>query len=307
VNHSHTFAIRSVLEPLAWLVTLLLLYFGGERRSALQKRGIPLAKVGERPPDYRALGAFAALKLLSALAQPLLLDQVFPLGLAPHTAHIVYWAVDWSLYLASTICVFFVIGALLKNSLSPLPGLSSAAMIVFRWAAVLTLVIASTAHIPVYGMHNTALWLNEVSTSFSLCVCSFELSLLVLLTMQLGRLGMCLRSRPIGLAFGLAVFSLMDIYSALTGNASAHVKAGAASTHEAVVLCVLLCWAYYVVMPEPKRNPHSLPITSRLMRWNEIAIKLEVNGRQTEQTPFIAGVQLVVDGILDKYKIGPNL
>jgi hypothetical protein len=57
-------------------------------------------------------------------------------------------------------------------------------------------------------------------------------------------------------------------------------------------------------MPEPRRNAHSLAPASKLMRWNEIALKLELTGKQGEQTPFIAGVQLVVDTILDKYNIG---
>ncbi len=295
-------------EPLAWLLTLLLLYFGGERRTKLLKQSpITVANAGEHPPDYRALGVFAGLKLLSTLARPILRDQVFPLGMTPHTAHVVYAAVYWTLYLLSTVCVFFVIGALLKNSLGPLPGLAAAAMVVYRWAAVLALVIASTAHIPVFGIHNAAAWLTEVTTSFALCVCSFEISILILLCSQLSRLGMCLRSRPVGLVFGLLAISLVNIVSAVTVNLPARALGWIALLNEAVVLFILLLWAFYIILPEPKRSPHSLPITSRLMRWDQIAMKLELNGRQAQQTPFIAGVQLIVDGILDKYKIGSNL
>ena len=304
---SHTLATLAAAEPFAWLLMLLFFYFGGERRTLRQARGPLLAKPGERPPDYRALGAFVALRLLSAIAYPVLTNRVFPLSLTPHAAQLVYWWIYWSLYLLATLCAFLAIAALLRNSLGPLPGLSSAVMIVFRWAVVLTLLVASTAHIPVFGMPDRSLWLNEVTTSFAICVCFFVLSMLALLTLQLGRLGMCLRSRPVGLAFGLALFSLTDILSSVTGSASPHIRTLAALTREWTILFALLVWAYYVIMPEPKRIPHSLPITSRLMRWNEIALKLEVNGRQAEQTPFIAGVQLVVDGILDKYKIGTNL
>ncbi len=306
VNPVHTLALLTDAEPIAWLIVLLALYFCGERRVLrLQKHGLGDARYDEQPPSYRALGVFVALKLLLALAYPVLMNHVLTVGLSARASHIAYAAVFWALYLSSTIAVFFVIAALVRNSLTPLPGLSAAALAVFRWVAALLLLIALTAHMPIFGFGNVWRWLDEVNVSFAICVCSFEVTLLVLLLMRLERLGMCLRSRPVGLAFGLMIMGSMELFSTLTINFSTGLRAWVNVLYEVVILFTLFLWGLYIILPEPRRVAHSLAPASRLMRWNEIALKLEVSGkRQVEQTPFISGVQLIVDGILDKYKIG---
>jgi hypothetical protein len=305
---AHTLAVLAGLEPLGWLIVLVALYFGGERRQArLSKAGLGQhqSQGSEAPAtNYRPLAVLVVLKFLTSLSYPIFQERLFPLGISVAAGHLAYRVVFWGSYFAVTDCVFFVIGSLLKNSLSPLPGLSSAAMIVFRWAAGLAFALAATAHIPVFGIHSWFLWLNEVSVSFALCVCTFEISLLVLMLSRMGKLGMCLRSRPVGLAVGLTLLGFMDLTSALTLNLSTVVVTWVALVAQSVLICVLSVWTYYIVMPEPRRNAHSLAPASKLMRWNEIALKLELTGKQGEQTPFIAGVQLVVDTILDKYNIG---
>ncbi len=306
MNLTHTLALLTDTEPIAWLVVLLALYFGGERRvRQLQKSGLGEARYDERPPSYRALGAFVSLQLLWSLASPILTGPTAPLDLSPHAVHLVYAAVYWTLYLLSTVTVLFVIGALIRNSLTPLPGLSAAALSVFRWTSALLLLIALTAHLPLFGVGDVWRWLEEVRVSCAVCVSSFELTLLGLLLWRLTRLGMCLRSRPIGLAFGLAALGGMELVSAATVHMAAPIMLWVQVLQGAVVLTVLLMWVYYVILPEPKRHAHSLSPGSRLMKWDEIARRLEMNGKHhAEQTPFISGVQLIVDGILDKYKIG---
>ena len=148
------------------------------------------------------------------------------------------------------------------------------------------------------------MWLDEVSVSFALCVCTFEISLLTLLLTRLERLGMCLRSRPVGLAVGLTLMGLMDLVSAVTLNLSEHYLLWIGTMNELVTFFSLAVWIFYIVFPEPPRNPHSLSPASKLMRWNEIALKLELSGRQAEPAPFISGVESVVVGIMKKHNIG---
>ncbi len=306
MNTIHSLALLTETEPIAWLIVLLALYFGGERRvRQLQKSGLGAARYDERPPSYRALGVFVSLQLIGSLAFPILTDPAAPLGLSPHAVHIVYASVDWTLYLLSTVSVLFVIAALVRNSLTPLPGLSAAVLSVFGWVSALLLVIALTAHLPLFGIGSIWHWLDEVRVSCAVCVSSFEVTLLVLLLWRLTRLGMCLRSRPIGLGFGLAALGCMQLVSAVTVNFPARFVLWVSVLNGSIVLATLSMWVLYIILPEPKRHAHSLAAGSRLMKWDEIARRLEMNGkRQAEQTPFISGVQLIVDGILDKYKIG---
>ncbi len=300
---TYILAVLTNAEPCAWLVTLIAIYFCGERRTRrLQSSSLKNVRNDETPPDYRPLGAFVVCRLLSSLAYPILIGRVLPLGISAHTARIVNEALYWTFYLLSTVCVFFVMAVIIRNSLRPLPGLSSAALIVFRWASFLALVIALTAHLPIFGLRNGILWLNEASISFSLCVCTFETSLLVMLLRQLRRLGLCLRSRPIGFALGITLLGCMDLVSAITLNASTRVVVSVSLLNEGVIFFVLTLWTYYIVAPEPKRLAHSLSPASGLMKWNEIALKLGVSGKQAEQTPFISGVESTVDAILERFK-----
>lgn len=305
MNVSDTLTLLYQLRPLGWLAILLAVYFCGERRWERQRRSsIPSGVQDELPPNYKALGIFAALRLCCCLASPLFTDWVLPIGLPLRTAHQLYMGTYWTLNLLSFVCVFFVLAAVLRNSLKPLPGLSAAAMIVFRWTAIFALTLTLTAHLPIFGIHTFQTWLAEMDLSFALCVLFFEATILVLLVMRLGRLGMCLRSRSVGLAFGLTVLGLAYLLSAITPHLAGDGAVWLHMTEDLLVLGVLTMWVLYIVLPEPKRHSHSLAPASNLMRWNEIALKLELSGRQSEPAPFISGVQLIVDGILDKYRIG---
>ena len=292
-------------EPLSWLTVLIVLYF---TRDSIKESGAKLAGKNRKGdalvPAHKLLSIFAGLRLISTLAIPIFMDRKLQLGLSAHRSHVLYYSTFWVLYVLTTLCVFLIIAALLRNSLRPLPGLSSAAVLVFRWASGLALVIALTAHIPVFGIHNLPIWLDEVSVSFALCVCTFEISLLALLLTRLERLGMCLRSRPVGLAIGLTLMGLMDLVSAMTLNLPDHYLLWIGTVNELVTFFSLAIWIYYIVFPEPPRNPHSLSPLSKLMRWNEVAMRLELSGRQAEPAPFISGVESIVIGVMKKYNIG---
>ncbi len=305
LNENDTLTFLYQLRPLGWLAVLLAVYFCGERRWELRRRrGLPNAVQDEVPPNYKALGIFAALRLCCCLVSPLFTDRVLPLGLSVYAAHRLYLGTYWTLNLLSFLCVFFVLAALLRNSLKSLPGLSAAAMIVFRWTAIFAVTLTLTAHLPIFGIHSFQAWLSEMDLSFALCMLFFEATMLVLFVMRLERLGMCLRSRSVGLALGLTVLGAAYLLSAITSRLPGGGAVWLQWIVNLMVLGVLAMWVLYVVAPEPRRHTHALAPSSKLMRWNEIALKLELGGRASEPAPFISGVQLIVDGILDKYRIG---
>ncbi len=285
---------------------LLALYFGWSGRVAPGRdphRAAP-PRQEETVSDYRALGVLVIIKLLESLLYLSLSRHILPLNLSAQAVRLIYATSYWTLYILSTICVFFVMGAILRSSLQPLHGLASAALVIFRWAAILALFIALAAHIPIFGVPNLFHWLDEVSVSFMLCVCSFEISLLVVITMQLGRLGMYLRSRPVGVAIGLTMLGCMDLLSAVTVNLPPRTAELVGSVVESVILLALLIWIVYIVLPEPRRMAPALSPASKLMRWNEIALRLGGNSRPTETVPFISAVEAQVDEILAKHNIG---
>ena len=294
-------------ESYAWLLVLVALYVGGSRREVRSRNGgLRTARVDEAPPNYRALTVFAMTRFLTTLLYPIFVEWQLQIGLNPLVMRLLYYWLYWTFYLVGTIALFFFIEALIKNSLKPLPGLSSAAVLVFRWASSLSFVLALTAHIPVLGKLPLHFLIDEVNYSFVVCVCSFELTLVVLLLTQLQRLGMCLRSRPVGLGIGLTIIGCMDLASAAMQGLSPSSTNWFLTVNEITDLAALAIWMYYIILPEPLRNPHSLSPASRLMKWNEIALKLELNGKQAETVPFISGVESVVVGIMKKHNIGNN-
>ncbi len=301
MNPTQTMNALNDCEPLAWLAVLIAVHFGKQRRSRISDEGgADSSSSDETPPEYGSLQLFAAFKALSSLSYPVLLGHVVSIGLSPRALRLANESTFWTLYVLCTVCAFFIMAAVLRRSFQPLPGLATAALVIFRYAAVLAIGIALTAHLPFFSPHHLSAWADEVSFSFMACVCAFEVTLLVMLTTQLGRLGMFLRSRPIGIAFGLALLGCMDLIQALTISLSLKVVQEIGLVYEVGVYLAALTWTFYILRAEPRRMPHSLSPASRLMKWNEIAMKLELAGKQAEHVPFISGVESIVDSILKR-------
>ncbi len=288
-------------EPFAWLSVLIAVRASAGRAfTAPMNSKTGLTQTDEVPPEYGALQLFAGFKFLSSLAYPILIGRVFPIEIGTRVSRFAFEGTYWTLYALCTVCVFFIMAAVLRRSFQPLPGLATAALIIFRYAAVLAIGIALTAHIPTFSPHHLTAWIDEVSFSFMACVCAFEVTLLLMLIAQLGRLGMFVRSRPVGVAFGLALLGSMDLMQALTSRLSPVTVQKVGLVYELGIYLAALTWTFYVLRPEPKRLPHSLSPASRLMKWNEIAMKLELAGKQAENVPFISGVESIVDSILKR-------
>ena len=305
MNFARNLDVLIYAESYAWIFLIVAVYVGGARRETrLRKGGLRTARLNEAPPSYRALVAFAGIRFAATLLYPVFIEWQPPFGLTPYATTVLYYCLFWTFYVSATITLFFFIEGLIKNSLKPLPGLSSAAVMVFRWASVVALVIALTAHLPSLAVMPFHSWIDEVSYSFMVCVCSFEITLIGLLLARLRRLGMCLRSRPVGFGLGLTMIGCMDLITAATTNIQQPYLRCVLIANQVAVLTAISIWIYYIILPEPLRNPHSLSPASRLMKWNEIALKLELNGKQAETVPFISGVESIVVGIMKKHNIG---
>ncbi len=303
MNPQRALSTFTSLEPILWLLLLVVLHIGTKlARSRQIVSGSVNSSTEEEPPDYRAFKFFALVKWVGSLSYPVLYGGVLPLHLSGKLLNRVDASIYWSVYFVSAICIFYIMGAILRKGLAPLPGLSRAGWTIFRWVAVLTFLIALTAHIPIFGVHDVRRWMDEVSFSFMLCICMFEISLLVLLLTQLRRLGMFLMSRPIGLALGLAILGLLDLAMGVTANAGPEVAIWVGLAEECGIVFVVVMWSVYILRPEPKRLKHTLSPASRLSKWDDIARRIGVAYKETEHVPFITTVESVVDRILERHR-----
>ncbi len=221
-------------------------------------------------------------------------------------AYVYYYDVFWLMYLLGTIAAFFSIEQIMRKVLSPLPGVSRLAVIVFRFTGILTLVIATTAHLPelhaVTNFTGFETWLNGFFMSVALCMCVFEVSLMSLLIAAASRLGLSFRTRILGLSLGLCFLGLMDFLTVVTTSMSATIGAwaGLSLASELVVVTTLVMWIAYFVLPDQKRGELRLTRSSTLMRWNDIVNQLGIGPQPVpDMAPsFMTDVESVVERIM---------
>jgi len=66
----------------------------------------------------------------------------------------------------------------------------------------------------------------------------------------------------------------------------------------------LLIWVGYLLQPEPARESMHIPVTSPLLRWNEVALALGHSGGRVAVNmpaePFMPSVERMVEQVMQK-------
>ncbi len=253
---------------------------------------------------FAAIVCFLGVKLLVAATYSFISFHYLPGTPAFFRAYGLFFDGYWVMYLLSTVAVFFSIEQIISRVLSPLPGLSRLAVIIFRFTGILTFFIAITAHLPEIRSLQFATWVNSFFISVALCMCVFEVSLMSMLIAAAPRLGLSFRTRILGLSLGLCLLGIMDFFSLTESLADSGggggAWAGLGMASEALMLVTLLMWIAYLVLPEQKRGPLRLKRSSTLMRWNDIVNQLGIGPQPVlEASPsFMSDVESVVERIM---------
>ncbi len=247
--------LLDLLEPALCLAVLVLLARSGQFRS------------------YVFVGGFLATRCLScalllALVHPIWLHH---LGLlwSIQKVYMFYFVVYWSSYAIEAALELGIIYNIYRLAMAPLEGLRELGMIVFRWAAAISLALAVAAG---FGPHLT-------SSSFVVHAVSqlqqtqsvLTLSMLLFVCFTIKPLGLSYRSRMFGICLGLGVMAATDLvisgWMTVVGT-----KIVPLSFVSGLAACVgLATWSLYFAVPEPKRRLILLPTTSPFFRWNQIS------------------------------------
>ncbi len=216
-------------------------------------------------------------------------------------AYLLYYDVFWLMYVVGTFAVFFSIEQIMRKVLSPLPGVSRLAVLIFRFVGVLTFFIATTAHLPEVRNLPLEVWINAFFISVALCMCVFEVSLMSMLIAAAPRLGLSFRTRILGLGLGVCFLGITDFLSItawMAGKGGAF--AGLNLPSEMVVDGTLVMWIVYFLLPDQKRGPLRLNRSSTLMRWNDIVNQLGIGPQPaSDMAPsFMTDVESVVERIM---------
>lgn len=250
---------------------------------------------------FPAMGAYLALRVLS---MPVLL--VFFEGQSRHWfqdhADVYYFYSYWAVYAASAITLFFVCQEVFRSALAAFAGLQKVGTVLFRWVAFIsTLVSLSTlplSHIGVFIIP-------EIAYRLMRSISILELCLLAFMCLSMNALRLSMRDMAFGISMGLGLMSSSDFVLASLWTRTTGMTAPLQFVSEGVILGALVAWMGWAWVPAAVRQPVTIPATSMLFRWNEIASALGHTGTQVAvQQPasgfFLSDVEKVVDEVLTR-------
>jgi len=272
----------SAAELVLW-AALAILFF----RKGLQRR-------------FQAMGNYLALRAISTPVLMLLLYlESKPWGRDFHIGQIYYFGF-FATYLASTVLLFFICIEVFRSALAAFPGIAKLAIVIFRWAAVVSMIVSLTS---ISYAHKGVSIIVDVSYGLMHSVSVLELCLLAFLCLSMNALRLTVREVAFGIALGFGLMSSDEFVLAAWGSRLASWNEPVQFVYESLILVTLAIWMVYSILPEPPRRPVLMPASSTIYRWNEIASALGHTGTQVAvQQPansfFLSDVERVVEKVL---------
>jgi hypothetical protein len=159
--------------------------------------------------------------------------------------------------------------SIFKLAMAPLKGLQALGMLVFKWAAGISVAVAlGSAFTP--GVRGTDLLVNAISqlqrTQSILTLC-----LLLFVCFAIRPMGLSYSSRIFGVSLGLGIMATNDLVQSAWLTLNPRMSAGYNLINGLVICVILATWTVYFALPEPKRRIIVLPTTSPFLRWNQIS------------------------------------
>ena len=223
-------------------------------------------------------------------------------GLSSWTYYSVYWVGTALANMAALAVLYEIFCAAFK----PFVGLQDLAKVVFKWAAgsilfIGAVVFMSSPASPAGAPHH---WLSSSVHDFERIVGVMECTLLIFLFVGSQELAVSMKRRVFGFAlgFGLDALCRLIVYIALM---SSHKSKMAFWTQfpPMAYWAALLIWVGYLLKPEEARESVHIPVTSPLLRWNEVALQLGHSGGKVAlltPEPFLPQAERMVEQVLQK-------
>jgi|SRR5215813_89573 len=217
-----------------------------------------------------------------------------------------YFATYWVGTAMADMFKIAVLYEIFCAAFKPFAGLQDLAKVAFKWAAASIVLIGFLVFVTTPVSQPIRFnWLIVGINSFERIVRLMECALLLFLFMGSQHLGVSKRNRVFGFAlgFGIDAFFQLVVFSAL---ANSHISKMPvlAQLLPMVYYLSLLIWVVYLVQPEPARESIHIPVTSPLLRWNEVALVLGHSGGRVAVNlpaePFMPSVERMVEQVMQK-------
>jgi hypothetical protein len=252
---------------------------------------------------FPAMGAYLALRVVSTpVLSLLLMGNLFASGKVRASCGTAYFFTYWAIYILSAGLLYFISVEVFRSALSSLSGLMKFGLVIFRWAAVVSLVIMFSS---VSTWRVSARSIPDFALSMMRSVSLLELCLLAFLCLSMNALRLSARDISFGIALGFGLMSANDFIVVSLMNRDAAFTAPLQFVYQAIVLLALGTWIAFAAMPEPARKPVVMSINSTIYRWNEIASALghtntQVAVQQSSNGFFLTDVEKVVEKVLNR-------
>jgi hypothetical protein len=217
--------------------------------------------------DYWSLGSFLAVRIVSDIVLTSL--HALRLYIGSDNAYVLYFYVYWISFAIESVLALVIVYSIFRLAMAPLKGLQTLGMLVFKWAAGISVAV-SLGNVFAPNMKGTQflmaaiLQLQRTQSILTLC-------LLLFVCFAIRPMGLSYSSRIFGVSLGLGVMATSDLVQ--TAWLAFHPKMDTVhNLINGVVICAILAtWTAYFAIPEPKRRIIVLPTTSPFLRWNQIS------------------------------------
>lgn len=221
--------------------------------------------------DFPTLAAFLALRsIYGVLTIPVLFFRQ-TLGISKLVAYKVYFYTFWPSAIMQTVLMVLLVYGIYSLALKPFEPLKKIGNIIFRWVAVVAVVVAIGVAISPHAT-GPSRFVNIVGQMQQTCSI-LMLCLLLFVCFALKPLGLTKRSRAFGATLGLGILATCQLI-----ESAWYPTTGATNMYSIIyfyyglgVCAALLVWGAYFAFPEAKRGMVLLPTTSPYFFWNTIS------------------------------------
>ena len=222
--------------------------------------------------DYAALGLFLAVRGTSDVFLTYLHYAFHHNGLPSLSRGAVYdfyFYVYWISFAIESVVALLIVYGVFRLAMAPLKGLQTLGMLVFKWAAGISVAVAlGSAFSPATtGVKYIVAAVSQLQRTQSI----LTLCLLLFVCFAVRPMGLSYSSRIFGVSLGLGIMSTNDLVQSAWTALNPSMATAYSYINGAVICTILAMWTTYFALPEPKRRIIVLPTTSPFLRWNQIS------------------------------------
>ncbi len=221
-------------------------------------------------------------------------------------AYNLYFFTYWPAYIVEAVLILRVLHEMFRHAMRSVPGVQSMGRPIFFWVVAVSTILAcasgASSFANLFGNSGTVMGflldagqiLARSQSVLALCLVSF-------LAFASNKLGVSFGSRVFGVTLGLGLMALGNLVNAAVLARIPSLTSSANIAFEVVYVASISIWCVYFLRPEPARRMVVVPVTSPLMRWNDVAHTLGNPAAQVAVSyppSFMTDVQNLVENVM---------